>query len=325
MRRREVLKLLGGAAGVWPFAASAQQERVRRIGVLMGPPEGDSEGLARVTGFRRGLEAAGWREGYNIQLEYRWGASEGTTATQQAAALVAQQPDIILVNTPAGLAALQRLSNSIPIVFVQFVSHGFVESTAKPGGNATGFTMLEDTLDEKWLELLSELSPNTRRVAFIQNPEHPSWHRYHRSIAAAAPKFGMAAIPSPVHDPSEIEHVIADLARDPGGALIVLPATFNTAHRKAIINGVARHRVPAVYPNRFYAVDGGLVSYGGDLPDLMRQAATYVDRVLRGVRPSDLPVQQTTKLELVINLKTARTLGLIVPPSLLARADEVIE
>ena len=324
MRRRDcVAALLSGALS--GTAPTYSHELARRLGVLMGPPEGDADGEARVAGLRHGLEAAGWIEGQKLHIEYRWGASEGQTAVARAADLLAQRPEVILVNTPAGLAAIQKLTTTLPVVFVQFVGEGFIESLARPGGNITGFTMLQERLDEKWLEILREIAPQTRRVAFMQNPDHPSWPLYHAAITATAPKLGMMAFPTRVRTAGDVEQAIAEFAREPDGAVIVLPATFNTAHRKLIIEQAARHRLPAIYPNRFYAADGGLVSYGGDLPDLMRQAASYVDRILRGADPGNLPVQQTTKLELVLNLKTASALGLKIPPSLLARADEVIE
>ena len=324
MRRRDFLSGCGTA--IVSQAVHAQPSSpLRTVGVLMGPPEADLEAQARVTAFERGLEAVGWRKDFDVRLEYRWDASEGPQATEQAAALVARQPDVLLVNTPAGLAALQRMTQQIPIVFVQYLTQDGIKNLAKPGGNTTGFAMLDDTLDLKWLELLKEIAPDTRRVASMQNPEHPSWGRYTRSIMAAAPKLGMRAAPSPVRHEADIERNIAELAREPDGALIVLPATFNTTHRKLIIGHAAKHRVPATYPNRFYALDGGLASYGGDLPDLMRQAATYVGYILRGARPPDVPVQQTMKLELVLNLKTAKALGLAISPVLVVRADEVIE
>ena len=329
MRRREFITLLGGAAAVWPLAAQAQSTpAIKRIGILMGLAEADAEGQARITAFRQGLRQLGWTEGSNIQLDYHWGASGHARSRELAAEVVRKNPDVILTNSPTALAAVKQATSAIPIVFVQVadpVDDGFVTSLAHPGGNITGFAISEHAMSTKWLESLKEIAPRTTRVGFIQHVEHPSWPRYNRVIQEVAPIFGLSVFPIGVRNATELEEGVAKFSNQSDGALLILPDTFNTANRKVIIALAARQSLPAIYPSNFFAKDGGLISYGGDLVDLLRRAASYVDRILRGDKAGDLPVQQATKFELIVNLKTAKMLGLTVPETLLARADEVIE
>jgi putative ABC transport system substrate-binding protein len=328
MKRRAFIGLLGGAAA-WPLAARAQQgERIRRVGLLTGLAQDDPEAQARIKAFQQRLQELGWTDGRNIHIDYRWTAGDVGRTKTYAAELVALAPDVILVNTPPGLAALQKATRTIPIVFVQVVdaSESSATSIAHPGGNVTGFySYFAYTIVGKWLELLKEIAPQVRRIAIMQNVDHPAWPGYLRAINDIAPSFGVGVVPAGLHGPTDIKLGIDKLAREPGGGLIVLPDSMTAAHRKSIIDLAAIHRIPAVYPVRYFVVSGGLVSYGADLVASVRQATSYVDRILRGASPADLPAQQSTKLELVINLKTAKTLGLDVPPSVLARADDVIE
>jgi putative tryptophan/tyrosine transport system substrate-binding protein len=321
--------LLSGAAA-WPLAARAQQdERVRRIGVLFGNSESDPEGQSRAAAFRQDLQKLGWTEHRNLRIDYRWGAGEYERARAYAAELVALAPDVIVANgTPASIA-MQRATGSIPVVFVVVVDPvgaGLIQSLARPGGNITGFATFEPEIGGKWLELLKEISPGLRRVAVIQDPQFLGFAALSGAIERLAPTFGFD-VTSLVHrDSSEdLESAIAAFAQEPGGGLIVLPTTLNNVSRHRIFSLAARHRLPAVYPFRHYARDGGLMSYGFDSFDLFRRGASYVDRILKGEKPGDLPVQSPVKFELVINLKAAKPLGLAVPPILLARADEVIE
>src|SRR5262245_35186307 len=327
MKRRAFISLLGGAAAAWPLAARAQQgERIRRIGVLMASAETDPESPSRVAAFQQGLAMVGWITGQNVRIDYRWAAGEPTRMQVMARELVDLQPDVILASTTPSTAALMRETRTIPIVFVVVsdpVGSGFVASIARPGGNITGFTNIESSLGGKWIQLLKEIAPRVTRVALMFNPETALFAAYYvRPIEAAAPSFAVEHIAKPIRTDSEIEPAIADMGR---GGLIVLPETFTTIHRKSIILAAARNNVPTIYPFRFMASDGGLIAYGVDLVDLFRRAAPYVDRILRGANPADLPVQAPTKFELAINLKTAKALGLQVPPTLLATADEVIE
>ena len=330
MRRREFITLLGGAAA-WPLAARAQQpERMRRIGVLMGYAESDREGQAFVAAFREELQKLGWTEGRNIRIDTRWATPDDAESRQRfAKELVALQPDLILSHSTPTTAALLQQTRTIPIVFAIVsdpVGSGFVASFPRPGGNVTGFTNMEPTMAGKWLELLKEIAPRVARVAFLFNPATAPYAEYYLNpFKAAAASFAVEAIAAPVHDTSELETVVAAQAREPNGGLIVMPDTFTTAHRAEITSLAARYRLPAVYPFRFFAELGGLLSYGNDLVDNFRRAATYADRILKGAKPSELPVQAPVKFELVINLKTAKALGLTVPPASLARADEVIE
>jgi putative tryptophan/tyrosine transport system substrate-binding protein len=328
VRRREFITLLGGAAA-WPFAAGAQQrERVRRVGVLVNLAEGDSEGQARVAAFREALGKLGWTEGRELQIDYRWFAGDPDRARAYAAELVKLKPDVIFAASSSSLAALQRETRSLPIVFAQVadpVAAGFVASMARPGGNITGFAQFEYAIGAKWLELLKQIAPQVIRVAIIYDPANPETKEYLPVIEAASRSFGVQASISAVRNIAEIERVIEEFAREPNGGLIPLPSPLMAVHRDLIISLARRHRLPNVFALRYYPMAGGLASYGTDNIELYRRAASYVDRVLKGEKPGDLPIQQASKFELVINLKTARELGLDPPISLLARTDEVIE
>jgi putative ABC transport system substrate-binding protein len=331
MRRRGFISLVGGAAAAWPLAARAQQpERMRRIGVLMGHAENDSEAQAWVAAFREGLQKLGGTEGRNIRIDTRWATALDAEARQRfAKELVALQPDLILSATTPTTAALLQQTRTIPIVFATVsdpVGSGFVASFARPGGNVTGFTNIEPTMAGKWLELLKEIAPRVARVAFLFNPETAPYAEYYLNpFKAAAASFAVEAIAAPVRDRSELEPVVAALAREPNGGLVLVTDSFLTAHRAEITSLAAHYRLPAVYPYRFFTELGGLMSYGNDQPDNYRRAATYVDRILKGAKPSQLPVQAPVKFELVINLKTAKALGLDVALHLQQRADAVIE
>jgi putative ABC transport system substrate-binding protein len=326
MRRRELIIILGGAAA-WPLAGHAQQpDRVRRVGALMSLPESAPLAQAFVTAFAQGLGRLGWVEGKNIRIDYRFAASDQKLFDTYAAELVSLSPDAILATSSVAIAALRQQTRTIPIVFsfvADPVGQGFVQSLARPGGNVTGFSALDATLMGKWLQLLKEIAPSVMRVAVIFNPDTaPQSTLYNRAIEAAAPSLGVTVTLAPVHDDAEIEEAIAAHAREPGGGLIIFPDSFNATHRNAIV-AAARHRSPDI--GNVVPRAGGLMSYWPDAVDGYAQAASYIDRVLRGASPADLPVQQATKYALVINLKTAKALGLTVSPSILARADEVIE
>jgi putative ABC transport system substrate-binding protein len=328
--RRELIAALGSAAA-WPLAARAQQgERVRRIGVLMAHDENDAEFKSYVASFRGGLEKLGWSEGRNVRIDFRWGALDDAEARQRSAhELITLEPDLILTqNTPPTASILQQ-TRTIPVVFVIVadpVGSGFVESLARPGGNATGFTVLEPTVYGKWVELLKEIAPRVNRVAVLFNPATtPYANFYLNPLKAAAAAFRLEAVDAPVHSVSDLEFVVADQGRTPNGGLVVIPDGFLNVYRAEIVTLAARYHVPAVYPWRFFPDIGGLLSYGTDQRDVFRLAATYVDRILRGAKPSELPVQAPVKYELVINLKTAKALGIEVPLFFQQRADEVIE
>jgi ABC-type uncharacterized transport system substrate-binding protein len=331
LKRRDFITLLGGVAAAWPLAARAQQpEGMRRIGVLMAHAESDPEFKTYVAAFRGGLEKLGWTEGRNIRIDFRWGALDDAETRQRSAKeLVALLPDLILTqNTPPTASMLQQ-TRTIPVVFVVVadpVGSGFVGNLARPGGNATGFTIMEPTIPGKWVELLKEIAPRVNRAAFLFNPATTPYRDiYLNPFKAAATSFAMEATAAPVHDSSELESVIAAQVREPNGSLIVMPDGFLNVHRAEIVSLAARYHLPAVYPWRFFAELGGLLSYGSDQRDMFRVAATYVDRILKGEKPADLPVQAPTKYELVINLKTAKALGIEVPLFFQQRADEVIE
>ena len=329
MKRREFITLLGGAAA-WPLAARAQQgERMRRVGVLMSFGESDPQIKARVAAFREGLQKLGWTESRNIQIDARW-APHVESLEQSAKELVALQPDVILSATTPTTAALLQQTHTIPIIMAAVsdpVGDRFVASLPRPGGNVTGFLNLEASMSGKWLELLKEIAPRVARVAAVFNPTMaPGGGSYFLGpFTAAAPSFGLEGIAAPVHDISALESVIAAQTREPNGGLVVMPDTFTTAHRADFTSLAARYHLPAVYPFRFFAEVGGLLSYGNDQHDNYLRAASYADRILNGAKPSELPVQAPVKFELVINLKTAKTLGLDVPLHLQQRADEVIE
>ena len=329
MQRREFITLLSGAAAAWPLAARAQQgERMRRIGVLMSLAADDQEGQARLTAFVQGLQELGWTDGRNVQIDYRWPAGDAERIRRYAAELAALAPDIILAGGGAVVPSLLQATRAIPIVFTQTpdpVGAGFVESLARPGGNVTGFMLHEYGIGAKWLELLKEIAPHVTRAAVIRDAAIASGIGQWGAIQTAAPSFGVELRPVDVRDASEIERAIAAFARSPNGGLIVAASTLAVVHRDLIVTLAARHKLPAVYPSRFFVRSGGLIFYGPDSVEPHRRAAGCVDRILKGEKPADLPVQAPTKYELVINLKTARALGLDVPPTLLARADEVIE
>jgi putative tryptophan/tyrosine transport system substrate-binding protein len=327
MRRREFITLLGGAAA-WPLAARAQQgERVRRIGVLMVQPASDSEGQARRAAFRQSLQQLGWSEGQNLRVDTHW-ATANEDVRRHAAELAALAPDVIVATATLAVVPLQQATRMVPIVFVNVidpVGAGFVASLARPGGNATGFTAFEYGISGKWLELLKEMAPGVTRVAVLRDPGTVAGIGQFAAIQSVAPGLRVELSPADVRDAAEIERDIAAFARTSGGGLIVTGSPSATAHRELITVLAARHKLPAVYAFRFFVTAGGLISYGPDTITQYRRAASYVDRILKGEKPADLPVQAPTKYELVINLKTARALGLEIPPTLLARADEVIE
>ncbi len=328
MRRREFITLLGGAAAALPRGVRAQQgDRMRRIGVLIGVAD-DAEGQARLAAFRKGLQEWGWAEGRNVQLDVRFAAAEPERARAYAAELIGSAPDVILANGAAVIAALQRQTRTIPIVFAQVVdpvNSGFVESLARPGGNITGFASLDYGFSAKWLEMLKAVAPRVTRVGVLRDPTIPAASGQLGAILAVASSFGVEVTALDIRDPAAIESALETLSRAPNGGLIVLATPFATVHLQLIVALAAQHRLPAIYPYRYFATGGGLISYGIDNSDLWRRAASYVDRILKGAKPADLPVQAPTKFELILNLKTARALGLDIPATLLARADEVIE
>jgi putative ABC transport system substrate-binding protein len=329
MRRRDFFTLLGAAATAWPLAAWAQQgEPVRRIGVLMGVAADGPEGQARLAAFLNGLQQLGWTDGRNVRIDYRWGAGDADLIRKYAAELVALGPNVILASGDHPVVALQQATRTVPIVFTTIadpVGAGVVESLARPGRNFTGFLLYEYGLTVKWLELLKEIAPGVKRVAVIREAGTAAGTGQFAAIQAAAPALGVELSPIDVRDVGEIERVVTAFARAPNGGLIVTGSAQAAVHRDLIVTLAARYKLPAVYVGRFFVAAGGLISYGWDIVEQHRHAAGYVDRILKGEKPADLPVQAPTKYELVINLKTAKALGLTVPPSLLARADEVIE
>jgi putative ABC transport system substrate-binding protein len=330
LRRRNFIALLGSAA-TWPIAARAQQpDRVRRIGVLMSYAESDSDAQAWYAAFREGLEKLGWTEGRNTQIDTRWATPDNVELIRGfAKELVVLQPDLLLSSTTPTTSALLQQTRTIPIVFAIVadpIGSGFVANFARPGGNVTGFIFTEPTMAGKWLELLKEIAPRIARVAMLFNPTSATYAEYWlKPFKAAATSFAVEAVTAPVRDRSELESVIAAQAREPNGGLIAMPDSFMDAHRVEITSLAARYRLPAIYPFRFFAEVGGLLSYGVDRTDNFRRAATYVDRILKGEKPAELPVQAPIKFELVINLKTAKAIGLDVPLHLQQLADEVIE
>jgi putative tryptophan/tyrosine transport system substrate-binding protein len=327
VRRREFITLVGGAAVAWPLAARAQQPK-RRIGVLMSRAADDREGQARLAAFVDGLQQLGWTDGGNVRIDTRWPVGDADYR-RYSEELVALAPDVILASASSSVAALQRITRSVPIVFanvVDPVGAGFVASLARPGGNTTGFSAFEYSLSGKWLELLKEIAPNVTRVAVLRDPSIAAGIGQFAVIQAMAPSsFGVGLTPIDVRDLGEMERAITAFAREPNGGLIVTGSQGAVIHRDLIILLASRHRLPNIQPFRYYPASGGLASYGPDPIDEHKRAAGYVDRILKGEKPADLPVQAPTRYALVINLKTAKALGLTVPPSLLARADEVIE
>jgi putative tryptophan/tyrosine transport system substrate-binding protein len=328
MQRREFITLLGGAAAAWPLAGRAQQSE-RRIGVLMAAAEDDPEYQARIGAFQQGLAQLGWTHGRNARIDIRWATTNAEEIRRHTVELVALAPDVILAATgTTTVAPLLQATRTVPIVFVVVidpVGAGFVATLARPGGNATGFLMFEYGLSAKWLELLKEIAPGVTRVAVLRDPTIASGIGQFGAIQTAAPSLRMEASPVNVRDAGDIERDLTAFARSANGGVIVTAAPEATHHRDLILKLAARHRLPAVYASRYFVTEGGLISYGPDILDQYRRAAGYVDRILKGEKPADLPVQAPTKYELVINLKTAKALGLDLPPTLLARADEVIE
>jgi putative tryptophan/tyrosine transport system substrate-binding protein len=330
MRRREFITLLAGVAAAWPLSTRAQQsDRIRLIGVLMGYAESDPALQSEVAGFRGALAKLGWTEGSNLRIELRWSAGDADRIKTLAKELIDLRPDAILGQTTPVTGALARETRTIPIVFVAVsdpIASGFAVSLSRPGGNVTGFAQNESAMGGKWVELLKEIAPRTVRIALLFNPATaPPLEVYMPSIQAAASSFAIQASAALVHASDEIEGIIAAQGRNPGGGLIVMPGAFNTVNRDLIIALAARYGVPAIYSNRFFTDSGGLISYGADRPEQARQAAGYIDRILKGAKPADLPIQQPTKFEFVINAKTAKELGLDVPLHLQRSADEVIE
>ena len=329
IRRRKFLATLLGGAAAWPLAARAQQgERVRRIGLLMGVAD-DREGQARVTALKQGLQELGWTDGRNIQIETRFGGADTGRIRAHAAELVALAPDVIVTHTTPVIRALRQATSSIPIIMAAVndpVEQGLVSSLAHPGGNITGFTFIDFQMVGKWLEMLKEAAPGVARASLIFNPDmSPHYYVYLRSFEAEPRSAAVEVTAAPVRNTAESEEAIAKLGRKPSSGLIVAPDGFTIVHHQLFLRLAQQHRVPAVYGLRAYVVQGALMSYGPDVYDIFRRSASYVDRILKGAKPSDLPVQQPTKFELAINLKTAKTLGLQIPEKLLALADEVIE
>jgi putative ABC transport system substrate-binding protein len=330
MKRRDFLYALGSAAAGWPLVLRAQQaDRMRRIGVLMAFAAGDAEGVYRARTISQELHALGWTDNHNAGIDYRWPGGDTELMQAFATELVSLKPDVLVADGTAQAVALRQATRTIPIVFVMAsdpVGVGIVESLARPGGNATGFFSLEPSMGGKWLELLKEIALGLRRVAVIFNPDSgPAGTSYLHSIENAAASFSVGAIGIPVHDTADIERAINSLAHESGGGLIVLPDAFTISHRRQIIELTAQHRLPAIYGIRYFATDGGLLSYSTYIPDMIRRAGSYIDRILKGENPADLPVQGPIKFELVLNLKTAKALGLTVPDKLISTADEVIE
>ena len=329
MKRREFITLLGGAAAAWPLATRAQQgERLRRIGVLMGTNERDADQQARISALVRALADLGWREGSNIRIEYRWASGDAKRLQAHAAELTQSGPDVIFAQGTPATAALQRGTGTTPIVFVMVtdpIIAGLVASLARPGGNVTGFANYELTMGVKWLELLKEVSPGMTRVAVLHNPDNRPQSAQVREIEAAASKFAVQVSAAPIRRRADIEPAIDEFAREANGGLVIINDFILTPHHELIAMLAVRHRLPTIANLSANAASGALMSYAVNSSDLFHRAATYIDHILKGAKPADLPVQQPTKFELTINLKTAKALGLTMPPTLIARADEVIE
>jgi putative ABC transport system substrate-binding protein len=329
MRRREFITLLGGAAAAWPLAARAQpRDRMPLVGVLMTFGESDVEAQTLIKALLQRLAELGWADGRNVLITYRWGADERNRARALANDLVVSNPAVIVACAGPAAVAIRQATQVVPVVFAQVldpVALGLVESLPHPGANITGFSHYESTIVSKWLQLLKQADPRIRRAVIIFDPENPTSTLYLHTIEGVAPLFGVQLTGAPVRDAVGIERAVASFTQDADGAMIVVPNPVTLAHRDTIIGLAARHRLPAMYPYRVYTANGGLMSYGADLGDIYRRAADYVDRILKGEKPGDLPVQQPTKFELIINLKTARLQGLVMPPTLVGLADEVIE
>jgi putative ABC transport system substrate-binding protein len=329
MRRRDFIKIIVGTTAVWPLAARAQQDdRVRRIGFLSSIAESDPENQTWIGELKQRLQELGWTSGRNVRIDFRFSDADAMRISMLASELVEGHPDVIIASGTPAAAALRQQSLSIPIIFVQVVdpvSAGFVTNLARPEGNITGFTNFEFSVGGKWLQLLKECAPAISRIAVVFDPANPSWTAYLRTIEAAAPSFGVQLTPAGVRDAAEIKQRAALFAREPNGAIVVFPSPVTVQYRDSIIAAAAEQRLPAMYPYPFFAVDGGLMSYGASLLDAYRGAASYADRILKGAKVAELPVQQPTKYELVINLRTAKSLGIVVPTSLIGRADQVIE
>jgi putative ABC transport system substrate-binding protein len=328
MRRREFVTLLGGSA-VWPLAARAQQpERMRRIGVLMAYREGDPEGLQRVTAFRDGLRESGWSDGQNARIDIRWLGGDPARVKVLVREIVDQSPDVIVVNGSPALAALRETTNSIPIVFVVItnpVGAGFVQNMSRPGGNITGFSTFEPDIGGKWLEVLKEVAPSLGHVGVLMDPEERGFLNLWLAIETLGPTFGIQAVALHARDAAGIHGVVENFAKGGNGGLIVLPTPINSVERERIFKLATQHRLPVIYPFAFHARSGGLIAYGFDALDLFKRAGPYVSRILNGEKAGELPVQQPTKFELIVNLKAAKAINLSIPQSLLARADEIIE
>ena len=329
MKRREFITLLGGAAATWPTLAQAQQsEHVRRIAVLMNRAPNDSEGQARLAALRQALQQLGWNEGRNVQIDIRYGEDNIDRERKYAAELLALSPDIIVASGTVSVTALQPISKDVPIVFAVVtdpVGAGFVDNLARPGGTVTGFMIYEYSLAGKWLELLKQIAPSVTQVVVLRDPTNPSGIAIFGAIRTAAQSLGVQVSPAGIRDAAEVERAIAALARSGNGGLIVTPNASGSVQRELIVALAAQYKLPAIYPFRYLVHNGGLMSYGTDLVDQFRLAARYVDRILKGEKPGDLPVQAATKYQMAINLKTAKALGLSVPNSLMSLADEVIE
>jgi ABC-type uncharacterized transport system substrate-binding protein len=332
IRRREFITLIGGAAATtaWPFAARAQQgERMRRLGMLMALREDDPQGQARVAAFRQALSDLGWTEGRNLNIEWRWTGGDIARVGEYAAELVRLAPEVILAQSTPNVAALKQATTSIPIVFAVVndpVAQGFIASMAHPGGNITGFSFLEYSMVGKSLEMLKQVAPGVVRIAVMFNPDtYPYYNIHLRSFETVAAALSLELTGAPVRNPAEIDQTVAKHGRQPGSALLITPDPFTVVHRGAIIRAAEQHRVPATYSYRQHVQEGALMSYGADTIDIFRRSASYIDRILKGTRPADLPAQAPVKFEMAINVKTAKALGLDVPPMLLALADEVIE
>jgi len=329
VKRREFITLLGGTAAAWPAAARAQQgERNRRVAVFTALAPDDPENQSRIAAFQQEMQRLGWTEGQNLRITYHSVGSDAEHVRKEAAELVTLAPDVILANGGTTMVPLHQLNRSVAVVFVNVpdpVGAGFVASLARPGGNATGFTVYEYGISGKWLELLKQVAPGVARVAVLRDPANPSGMGQWGVIQAVSPSFGVELRPVDNRNADEIERGITTFAQEPNGGMIVVANAFSVVHRDLIIRLAARHRLPAVYPYRFFCIGGGLIAYGVDDIDQYRRAAGYVDRVLRGARPADLPVQGSSKYQLTVNLAAAKALGLEIPPTLLARADEVIE